>query len=166
MFLPGNGCRFQPPAHSWISSLLPYLRLYKNRVLDRLLGTRVTLPRLDTPTGLESKNIIIVLQTGVSARLYHRPPRKLPLVVYFHGGAFLAASTAEPIYHNNCLIPLVAEVQTVLLSVNYRLAPEHPLPAAYDDSWAAVQWIAAQSQSSGHEPWLKELVDFEKVLFG
>lgn len=94
------------------------------------------------------------------------------MVVYFHGGAFLAASSAEPIYHNNCLIPLVAEVQTVLLSVNYRLAPEHPLPAAYDDSWAALQWIAAQSQSQssahepGHEPWLKELVDFEKVLFG
>ncbi|XP_038898530.1 probable carboxylesterase 2 [Benincasa hispida] len=152
--------------------LLPYLRLYRNGVVERLLGTRITPPGLDTRTGVDSKDIIIVPETGVSARLYRPtavdPHRKLPLVVYFHGGAFLVASSAEPIYHNNCLIPLAAEAQTVLLSVNYRLAPEHPLPAAYDDSWAALQWIAAQSQTSadepGHEPWLKELVDFEKVF--
>uniref|UniRef100_A0A9I9DE37 Alpha/beta hydrolase fold-3 domain-containing protein n=1 Tax=Cucumis melo TaxID=3656 RepID=A0A9I9DE37_CUCME len=150
--------------------LLPYLRLYKNGIVDRLIGTRVTPPGLDSRTGVDSKDIIIVPDTGVSARLYRPtvvdPRRKLPLVVYFHGGAFLVASSAEPIYHNNCLIPLAAEAHTVLLSVNYRLAPEHPLPAAYDDSWAALQWIAAQSQSSadqpGHEPWLEELVDFEK----
>lgn len=147
--------------------LLPYLRLYKNGVVERLVGTRVTPPGLDPLTGVDSKDIIIVPETGVSARLYRPtavdPHRKLPLVVYFHGGAFVIASSAEPIYHNNCLIPLAAETQTVVVSVNYRLAPEHPLPAAYDDSWAALQWIAAQSQSADGEPWLKQLVDFQKV---
>lgn len=152
--------------------LLPYLRVYKNGVVERLVGTRVTPPGLDSLTGVDSKDITIVPETGITARLYRptavEPPRKLPLVVYFHGGAFLITSSAEPIYHNNCLIPLAAATESVVLSVNYRLAPEHPLPAAYEDSWAALQWVAEQSKTSGdeagQEPWLKQLVDFEKVL--
>lgn len=153
--------------------LLPYLRLYKNGVVERLVGTRVTPPGLDQPTGVDSKDIIVVPDTGVSARVYRptavelEPRRKLPLVVYFHGGAFIIASSAEPIYHNNCLNPLAAVAESVIVSVNYRLAPEHPLPTAYEDSWAALQWIAAQSQSSadeaGQDPWLEQLVDFQKV---
>ncbi|XP_023525571.1 probable carboxylesterase 2 [Cucurbita pepo subsp. pepo] len=152
--------------------LLPYLRVYKNGVVERLVGTRVTPPGLDSLTGVDSKDITIVPETGITARLYRptavEPPRKLPLVVYFHGGAFLITSSAEPIYHNNCLIPLAAATESVVLSVNYRLAPEHPLPAAYEDSWAALQWVAEQSKTSGdeagQEPWLKQLVDFEKVF--
>lgn len=50
-----------------------------------------------------------------------------------------------------------------LLSFNYRLAPEHPLPTAYEDSWTALQWIISHADKSGPDPWLNDHADFERV---
>ncbi|CAI0465237.1 unnamed protein product [Linum tenue] len=86
--------------------------------------------------------------------------RKLPVVVYYHGGAFIVASPAFPMYHH-CLNRLVREANVVAVSVDYRLAPENPLPAAYEDSWAPLEWLAG---GKAHEPWLREYADFEKVF--
>ncbi|RDY06346.1 putative carboxylesterase 2, partial [Mucuna pruriens] len=143
----------------------PYLRVHKNGTVERIAGTQVVPAGFDSDTNVVSKDILIVPETGVTARLY-RPnftPKtaKLPLVVYFHGGAFCIASASEPLYHNS-LNKLVAEANVVAVSVNYRLAPEHPLPTAYHDSWAAIQWIA--SHAKDHEDWLRDNVDFRKVF--
>ncbi|XP_020219503.1 probable carboxylesterase 2 [Cajanus cajan] len=143
----------------------PYLRVHKDGTVERLAGTQVAPAGHDSDTDVLSKDILIIPETGVTGRLY-RPnstpqTAKLPLVLYFHGGAFCISSAADPLYHNS-LNRLVAEANVVALSVNYRLAPEHPLPTAYHDSWAAIQWVAAHGRD--HEDWLRVNADFERVF--
>ncbi|XP_061343211.1 probable carboxylesterase 2 [Gastrolobium bilobum] len=149
----------------------PYLRVHKDGTLERIAGTQVVPAGFDSETNVVSKDIIITPETGVTARLY-RPnftakTAKLPLVIYFHGGAFCISSVSDPLYHNS-LNKLVSEANVVALSVNYRLAPEHPLPAAFQDSWAAVQWVASHAAEAEdheyHEPWLRDKVDFGRVF--
>ena len=151
-----------------IHEVVPYLRVYEDGTIERLLGTEVTPAAFDPQTGVVSTDVVVVPETGVSARLY-RPKltpnnQKLPLVVYFHGGAFCISSAADPKYHH-CLNTLVATANVIAVSVNYRRAPEHPLPAAYDDSWAVLQWVASHSAGGeGSEAWVRDGVDFERVF--
>ncbi|KAL3732819.1 hypothetical protein ACJRO7_022358 [Eucalyptus globulus] len=145
--------------------IFPYIRVYKDGTFERLAGFEIMPPGLDPETGVESKDIIILPDAGVSARIY-RPSSastttKLPLVLYFHGGAFIISSIADPKYHSS-LNALVAECNIVLVSVDYRRVPEQPLPAAYDDSWAALQWIT--SEEARGEPWLRDHADFDRLF--
>lgn len=61
----------------------------------------------------------------------------------------MVSAPADPLYHNNTLNKLVAEANVVAVSVDYRLVPEHPLPAAYEDSWTALQWVASHASEDG-----------------
>ncbi|KAM1134026.1 probable carboxylesterase 2 [Malus sylvestris] len=145
--------------------VLPYLRVLKDGTIDRLAGTQVAPPGLDPQTEVLSKDIVIFPKTGVSARLYRpstaKPGHKLPLIIYFHGGAFCIASAGEPLYHTS-LNNLVVEANAIGVSVNYRLAPEHPLPTAYEDCWAALNWVF--NGGTGRDSWVKDHVDFERVF--
>lgn len=150
--------------------VFPYLRVYKDGTIERFAGTEVVPAGLDPETGVFSKDTVIVPETRVSARLYRpslaKASQKLPLVIYFHGGGFFISSTADPLYHRS-LNKLVAEANIVLVSVDYRLAPENSLPAAYEDSWAALNWVAAHAgEGDGKEAWLKDYADFGRVFLG
>ncbi|XVE94863.1 hypothetical protein REPUB_Repub02eG0046300 [Reevesia pubescens] len=151
-----------------VLDLFPYLKVYKDGTLERTAGVEVVSPGLDPETNVLSKDIVIIPETGVSARIY-RPnlaikDQKLPLVVYLHGGAFCAASSASEKYHTS-LNKLVAEANIIALSVDYRLVPEHPLPTAYEDSLAALQWVAFHKEENGnHEAWIRDHVDLDQVF--
>jgi acetyl esterase len=74
----------------------------------------------------------------LAARVY-RPhaDNPLPTILFFHGGGFVIGDLDT--HEDHCRL-LAAEVGAVVLAVEYRLAPEHPFPAAYEDCLAAVRW--------------------------
>jgi acetyl esterase/lipase len=83
-------------------------------------------------------------------RLY-RPasPGPHPIITYFHGGGWVLGSldSDDPFCRDLCV-----RSDAVVISVNYRHAPEHQFPAAPDDGFAAAQWIAANSDTLGGIP--------------
>jgi acetyl esterase len=85
----------------------------------------------------------------MSLRVY-RPESEsdgpLPVLVYFFGGGFVVGSldTSEAICR-----AMASMVPCVVVSVGYRLAPEHPFPAAVDDCYAAVKWVADHASELG-----------------
>lgn len=152
------------------SDLSPLLIICKNGEIKRLMGTE-TVPPLttgDPGTGVRSKDVLISPETGVAARLYLPQTgelgRVLPIMIYFHGGAFLVQSVFSPTYQK-FLNALAAESNIIIVSVEYRLAPENPLPIAYEDCWAAVKWVTDHSSGKGDEPWLNNFGNFSKLFF-
>jgi len=75
--------------------------------------------------------------------------RPLPVVVFYHGGGFALGDldTHDPVARAHAV-----GAEAIVVSVDYRLAPEHPFPAAVHDSWAALQWVAANAADLGGDP--------------
>ncbi|XAR61260.1 Carboxylesterase [Bertholletia excelsa] len=71
----------------------------------------------------------------------------VPVIIFFHGGSFAHSSANSAIYDTFCR-RLVNICKAVVVSVNYRRAPEHRFPSAYDDGWAALKWVHSR-------PWLR-----------
>lgn len=146
----------------------PFLRVFKDGRVERFVGTESVPAALNFETGVYSKDVVIDPKTGVSARLYipkiNDQSQKLPLLLYFHGGGFCIETSSSPVYHNH-LESLVTEANVVAVSVDYRRAPENPLPIAYDDCWAAVKWAVSHSNSRGAEPWLNDYANLDRLFF-
>lgn len=90
---------------------------------------------------------------GLPARLY-TPTSELgssstPLLVFLHGGGFMYGGLLS---HDAPCRFLAERAGVKVLSVGYRLAPEHPFPAAYDDAVAAYRWTVANAASLGADP--------------
>ncbi|WOK92239.1 hypothetical protein Cni_G00930 [Canna indica] len=150
--------------------LFDMVRLYKSGRVERLAGTDVDVPAgVDPDTGVTSKDKVIDPDDGVSARLFlpdisRFAGAKLPVLVYYHGGGFCIDSPFSPRY-TGFLNSLTAQARVVAVSVYYRLAPEHPLPAAYHDSLAALRWVASHADGgSGKEEWLSQHGDFGRLF--
>lgn len=73
----------------------------------------------------------------------------LPVLVYFHGGGWMTGSIAG----SDRAVRLMAnEAKAIIVSVQYRLAPENPYPAAWDDAEDAFAWATANAASFGGDP--------------
>ncbi|KAK1308762.1 putative carboxylesterase 2 [Acorus calamus] len=157
-----------PPKKTVKHDFSPFIIAYDDGTVDRLVGTTVVPPSPSDPiTGVASKDVVIDSSSGVWVRLYlpklsDSDEPKLPLVVYYHGGAFVAESAASPTCHNH-LTSLSSAARALIVSVNYRLAPEHPVPAAYHDSLAALKWVASHVEGSGPDEWLNLHADLDRV---
>lgn len=80
------------------------------------------------------------------ARLYGPGPGARGLLLYLHGGGFVVGSIAS---HDILCRELAAQAGCHVLSLGYRLAPEHRFPTAVDDAWDALQWLAARRAALG-----------------
>jgi acetyl esterase len=102
------------------------------------------------PSAIELDEIRAVDAAGVPSRLY-RPSSDegLGLLVYFHGGGWVVGDLET---HDSTCRLLAAESGHAVLAVDYRLAPEHPFPAALDDAVAATGWAAANAEALGCAP--------------
>jgi acetyl esterase len=86
---------------------------------------------------------------GVPVRVYRPRDGVLPVVVYLHGGGWWLGGVddSDPGCRRRA-----AAADCVVVSVDYRLAPEHPFPAAFEDGWTALRWVVAQADDLGVDP--------------
>ena len=90
--------------------------------------------------------------TDIPVRIYWPPTSTitpLPVVVFYHGGGFALGDldTHDPVARAHAV-----GAEAIVVSVDYRLAPEHPFPAGVDDCWAALQWVAEHAAELGGDP--------------
>ncbi|WRX21238.1 Alpha/beta hydrolase fold-3 - like 10 [Theobroma cacao] len=171
--LPFSTPQMDSTAKEVVKELPGLIKLYKDGSVERLFGSPYVppSPEPDPETGVSSKDITISDNPLISARLYlpklTQPHEKLPILVYFHAGGFCLES-AFSFFDLRYLNALVSEARVVAVSVEYRLAPEHPLPAAYEDCWAALQWVASHSLDNEikKDSWLLNHGDFDRIFIG
>ncbi|MCJ0763304.1 alpha/beta hydrolase [Variovorax terrae] len=83
---------------------------------------------------------------ALPARLYAPSREVLPVLLYFHGGGFTIGSIAS---HDVLCRELSRLAGCAVVSLDYRLAPEHRFPTATQDAWDALAWLAAQAPALG-----------------
>lgn len=155
------------PTSNEIDREFRFFRTYKNGHVEKFYTTHRIPPSNDPITGVQSKDIIISSEPAISARIFlpkiHDPTRKLSVLFYIHGGGFCFESAFSPLYHNH-VASLVTEARVVAVSIEYGLYPDRPIPACYEDSWAALKWVVSHSARNGPEPWLNEYADFDRLF--
>jgi acetyl esterase/lipase len=90
--------------------------------------------------------------SDVPVRIYWPPVDQnsdLPIVVFYHGGGWALGDldTHDPVARAHAV-----GAEAIVVSVDYRLAPEHPFPAGVDDCWAALQWVGEHAAELGGDP--------------
>jgi acetyl esterase len=113
-------------------------------LIVQALESRASIPGL--PNGVESREI--AFSETLTGRLYTPPgvPAPLPVLVYLHGGGWVVGSVAT---HDPFCRLLSEAAGVMIVSVEYRLAPEHPFPAALDDALTAVRWAVRHAGEWG-----------------
>jgi acetyl esterase len=82
----------------------------------------------------------------VPIRIYRPADGLLPVVVFFHGGGWVLCNLDT---HDDLCRSLANGTGAVVVSVDYRQPPEHPFPAAVDDAYGALQWVAGHAAELG-----------------
>jgi len=115
-------------------------------------------PKPDLPKGLIEKRTIDGRAYGVEYNIpvqiiwpHDTPSLEKPLntLVYFHGGGFVVGDLDS---HEAHAVRLANESECIVVNVDYRLAPEHRFPAAYDDCLAVTQWAYQNIDQLGRQP--------------
>ncbi|HEY2834014.1 MAG TPA: alpha/beta hydrolase [Sporichthyaceae bacterium] len=147
------------PLDPQIAAVLAQVATMNNKPLSELgvgaarsqLAMLCAMGGRSTATLAEVSNRTIDGPAGqVPVRIY-RPVGDGPfgLLCFFHGGGFVLGDINT---HDGVCRQIAADAQCVVVAVDYRLAPEHPFPAAVEDCDAALRWVAANAESLGGDP--------------
>ena len=107
------------------------------------------------PAPMHAVEDLAVALPGRTLRVRHYVPREhgwadpMPVLLYFHGGGFTIGSVDT---HDRICRMLARDADCVVLSVDYRLAPEHPFPAAADDAFDVLAWLRREVHALGLDP--------------
>ena len=112
---------------------------------------RLKLLAIESESVAEITNLSIPGEGGaISIRLYH-PSRKqpLPMLIYFHPGGYVKGDieSHDPLYR-----AMANSAEVIVIAVDYRLAPEHPYPAALEDGYSALKWAEEHGRDYGGDP--------------
>ena len=106
---------------------------------------------LGSPEAIESVSHVSVPEHGVELTCYLpadvRGPQ--PALVFFHGGGWVIGNRGS---HDPIARAIANRARVVVISVEYRLAPEHPFPCPVDDAVAATRWILDHTRQLGVDP--------------
>ncbi|KAL3819126.1 hypothetical protein ACJIZ3_005031 [Penstemon smallii] len=122
-------------------------------------------PASDDPNNeVLSKDLPLNPTTNTSVRLF-LPQKslsataKLPVIIYIHGGGFVILNASSTSFHDFCSL-IAIETPALVVSIEYRLAPEHRLPAAYEDCMDAIHWIKTTTESD----WVTKYADLSNCF--
>jgi acetyl esterase len=115
---------------------------------------RVTETRADLSGAMEPlasvENLRVPGPNGeIPVRVYTPETRSGAGIVYFHGGGWVVCDLDT---HDVPCSAIAHRAGAVVVAVDYHLAPEHKFPAAVEDAWAALHWVAANSSRLGIDP--------------
>jgi acetyl esterase len=107
--------------------------------------------RAKRPEGLAVQDLGIEGQGGALGLRVYRPEGAglKPGILYFHGGGWILGG---PETHDDMCAEIAAGADVVVVAVDYRLAPEHPHPAQFDDNLAAWRYLRAKGAALGVDP--------------
>ncbi|GMY24150.1 probable carboxylesterase 15 [Fagus crenata] len=112
------------------------------------------------------KDVLFDVVNNLHLRLYKPAAHsgsKLPVFYYIHGGGFCIGSRTWPNCQNYCF-RLASQLTALVVSPDYRLAPESRLPAAIEDGFVALKWLQSQALSESKDTWLTDVADFSQVF--
>ncbi|EME15979.1 alpha/beta hydrolase [Rhodococcus triatomae BKS 15-14] len=129
----------------------PDVTQYPAAELREIIASRRA-PLTRTPDMRTARDVVIDGPGGdLVLRVYvpHGDPATRPVIVFAHGGGFVFCSLDS---HDEFCRSMAEAVDVVVVAVDYRLAPEHPAPAAMEDVYAAVCWTVANAATYGGDP--------------
>ena len=100
----------------------------------------------DVGVEIEQREIRLAAQQSVRVRIYRGAPAPSPALLYFHSGAFVLGNLDTD--HRQC-VEFARRGRCTVVSAEYRLAPEHPFPAAADDALAILRWAVDSAAEVG-----------------
>jgi acetyl esterase/lipase len=109
-------------------------------------------PELLPEMRIEERTIDYGDINDIPVRIYWPPVEQhvnLPILVFYHGGGWAIGDldTHDPVARAHAVA-----AEAIVVSVDYRLAPEHPYPQGIDDSWAALRWVGEHASELGGDP--------------